>query len=30
MVEAPSPKLQAASLTTDPGSCRINLERRNI
>jgi len=30
VVEAPSLKLQAPSLTTDPGPCRINLERRNI
>ena len=30
VVEAPSLKLQAPSLTTNPGPCRINLERRNI
>jgi len=30
VVEAPSFKLQASSLTTDPGPCRMNLERRNI
>ena len=30
VVEAPSFKLQATSLTTNPGPCSINLERRNI
>ena len=30
MVEAASCKLQASSLTTDPGPCRINLERNNM
>ena len=31
MVEGPDfNKLQASSLTMDPGPCRINLERRNI
>jgi len=30
VVEAASRKLQASSLTLDPGPCRINLERRNI